>query len=133
VQRDTWRSDRRQHPGRQLTQPGRWRRWTTWWWRRLPLTQEKARNLRPARFCIISRRSECVRQGREQQERHDVRALDHRIDGRARRVLVGIADRIAGDRRLVGFRTLAAVIAVLDELLGIVPGAAARRHRDRDE
>ncbi|KIT70706.1 hypothetical protein PY02_00210, partial [Staphylococcus aureus] len=40
---------------------------------------------------------------------------------------------VAGHGRLMGFRSLAAVIAVLDILLGIVPGAAARRHRNGDE
>ena len=48
-------------------------------------------------------------------------------------VLVGIADRVAGHRRLVGLGALAAVVAFLDVLLGVVPGAAARGHRDRDE
>jgi hypothetical protein len=48
-------------------------------------------------------------------------------------VLVGVADRVAGDRRLVGGRALAAVRAVLDQLLGVVPGAATRRHRDGQE
>jgi hypothetical protein len=43
------------------------------------------------------------------------------------------ADGVAGHGRLVGVRALAAVVAVLDVLLGVVPGAAARGHRDRDE
>ena len=49
------------------------------------------------------------------------------------RVLVGIADRVAGDRGGVGVGALAAVEAVLDQLLRVVPGAAARGHRDREE
>ena len=53
--------------------------------------------------------------------------------GRAGGVLVGIADRVAGHRGLVGVGALAAVMAVLDVLLGVVPGAAARGHLDGDE
>jgi hypothetical protein len=68
-----------------------------------------------------------------EQQRHDVGDLDHRVDGRAGGVLVGIADGVAGHRRLVGVGALAAVMAVLDVLLGVVPGAAARGHRDGDE
>src|SRR5919106_6908839 len=67
------------------------------------------------------------------QEGHDVRHLDHRVDRRPGGVLVGVADGVAGDRRGVGLRTLAAVLAVLDQLLGVVPGAAARRHGDGEE
>jgi hypothetical protein len=72
-------------------------------------------------------------QRREQQQGDDVGDLDHRVHRRAGGVLVGIADRVAGHRGLVGFGALAAVIAVLDILLGIVPRAAARGHRDGDE
>src|SRR3546814_2151323 len=70
----------------------------------------------------ISRRSAgAVRgQGREQEQGDDVGDLDHRVHGGAGGVLVGIADSVAGHGRLVGFRALAAVIAVLDILLGIV-------------
>src|SRR5207253_8790226 len=72
-------------------------------------------------------------QGREQQQRDDVGDLDHRVDGGAGGVLVGIADRVAGHRGLVGFGALAAVIAVFDIFFGVVPGAAAAGHRDGDE
>ena len=48
-------------------------------------------------------------------------------------VLVGIADRVAGDRRGMGLGALAAEGAVLDQLLGVVPGAAAGGHRDGHE
>ena len=44
-----------------------------------------------------------------------------------------VADRVAGHRRHVGVRALAAVMAGLDVFLGVVPAAAARGHRDRDE
>jgi hypothetical protein len=43
-----------------------------------------------------------VRQHSQQQQRHDVGDLDHRVHGRTSGVLVGIADRIARDRSLVG-------------------------------
>jgi hypothetical protein len=45
-----------------------------------------------------------MRQHREQQQGHDIGDLDHRVDGRAGGVLVGIADGVAGDGGLVGFR-----------------------------
>src|SRR5689334_10168952 len=70
---------------------------------------------------------------RNDQDCHDVSDLDHRIDRGAGGVLVGVADGVAGDRGGVGFGALAAVGAVLDQLLGVVPGAAARGHRDRGE
>ena len=82
---------------------------------------------------------QAVREHGEQQQRHDVGDLDRRVDGRAGSVLVGIADRVAGDRGLVRLRALhvldAVLVdeAVLERLLGVVPGAAARGHRDGDE
>src|SRR3546814_5599519 len=59
--------------------------------------------------------------------------LDHRVDGRSRGVLVRIAYGVAGHRGLMGFAALAAVVAVFDIFLGVIPRAAARGHRDRDE
>src|SRR3954447_4899850 len=61
----------------------------------------------------------------EQKQRDDVGDLDHRVHGGTRGVLVGIAARVAGHRGLVGLGAFAAIIAVLDVLLGIVPSAAA--------
>ena len=50
----------------------------------------------------IKRRSPLLMgEHRQQQQRHDIGDLDHRIHRRSGRVLVGIADRIAGHRRLV--------------------------------
>src|SRR5215217_2084433 len=72
-------------------------------------------------------------QERDDQQSHDVCDLDHRVDGWAGGVLVRVADRVAGDRGGVGLRALSAVLAVLDQLLGVVPGAAACRHRDGGE
>src|SRR5438105_2761705 len=70
---------------------------------------------------------------RDDQNRDDVGDLDHRVDRGAGRVLVRVADGVAGDRRGVGLRALAAVEAVLDQLLRVVPDAAAGGHRDREE
>ena len=47
--------------------------------------------------------------------------------------LYGITDRVARDARGMGLGALAAVGAVLDQLLRVVPRAAARGHRDREE
>ena len=69
----------------------------------------------------------------EQQQRHDIGDLDHRVHRWTGGVLVRIADRIAGYRGLMGLGALAAVVAVLDVFLGVVPGAAAGRHGDGDE
>src|SRR3954469_15687437 len=70
---------------------------------------------------------------RADQDRDDVRDLDHRVDRGTRGVLVRVADGVAGDRRGMCLGALAAVGAVLDRLLRVVPGAAARGHRDREE
>src|SRR3954447_2428092 len=77
--------------------------------------------------------SHIAAEDRQQQDRDDVGDLDHRVDRRPRGVLVRIADRVAGHRCLVRLRPLAAVMAFLDVFLGVVPGAAARGHRDCDE
>src|SRR5829696_8941453 len=70
---------------------------------------------------------------RDDQDRDDVRDLDHRVDRGAGGVLVGVADGVAGDRRGMRLGALAAVRPVLDQLLRVVPGAATRGHRDREE
>src|ERR1035438_9048726 len=54
---------------------------------------------------------------RDDQDRDDVGHLDHRVDRGAGRVLEGITDRVAGDRRGMRFGALAAERAVLDQLL----------------
>src|SRR6476620_3379829 len=56
----------------------------------------------------------------------DVDHLNHGVDRRTGRVLVGIADGVAGDRRGVGGRAFAAEIALLNIFFGVIPGAAAR-------
>ena len=55
------------------------------------------------------------------------------VDGRARGILEGVADGIADDGRLVRVRALAAEVAGLDELLGVVPQAAGVGHKQRQQ
>ena len=74
-----------------------------------------------------------LRHDRDQEDGHDVGDLDQRIDGWASGVLVRIADGVAGDGGSVRFRALTAEIAFLDIFLGVVPCAAAGRHRDSHE
>ena len=65
-----------------------------------------------------------VDDGRQHQQRHQVHHLDQRVEGRAGGVLERVADGVADDGGLVGLGALAAHVAVLDVLLGVVPGAA---------
>ena len=60
----------------------------------------------------------------QDQQADQVHDLDQRVDGRAGGVLERVADGVADHGRLVGLRTLAALVAVLDVLLGVVPGTA---------
>src|SRR4051794_1522674 len=80
-----------------------------------------------------AQRPEALRDDRDDQDRDDVRDLDHRVDRGAGGVLERIAHRVARDRGGVGLRTLAAVGAVLDEILRVVPRAAAGGHEDGEE
>src|SRR5690606_1746061 len=64
-------------------------------------------------------------------EGHRVDYLDERVDGGAGGVLVRVTHGVADHGCSVGLGTLAAVVAVLDVLLGVVPGAAAVGHRQR--
>ncbi len=66
---------------------------------------------------------------------NDIDHLDHRVEGRAGGVLHRVTDGVAHDTRHVPFRTLPGVLGriagfVLDEFLGIVPGAAGVVHED---
>src|SRR5436305_14050812 len=70
---------------------------------------------------------------RDDEDRDDVRDLDHRVDRGAGGVLVRITHRVAGDGGRVSLGALAAERAVLDRLLRVVPRTAARGHRDREE
>ncbi|CAN4006287.1 hypothetical protein BFDFBN_BFDFBN_06805, partial [Dysosmobacter welbionis] len=57
--------------------------------------------------------------------------LDEDIQGRAGGVLEGVAHRIAHDGGLVALGALAAVVAALNILLGVVPGTAGVGHEHR--
>jgi len=43
-----------------------------------------------------------VRQHGQQQKRHDIRDLNHRVNGGTGRILIRITNRIAGNRGMVG-------------------------------
>ena len=68
---------------------------------------------------------------RHNEQRHNVNDFNHRIDRRTSRILIGIADGVTGDCRLVGICPLLPLL--FDVLLGVVLGAAAACHRDGDE
>src|SRR4029077_5735705 len=74
---------------------------------------------------------------RRQDQRDRGQQLDQDVQARAGRVFEGIAQGIADDRGLVSIGTLAAVLPALDELLGVIPGAAAvieeSRHQDSSD
>ena len=70
---------------------------------------------------------------RNDQQRHDVDDLDQRVDGRTGGVFVRVANGVAGHGCFVGFRALAAVVAVLDVFLGVIPGTAAGAHGNGHE
>ena len=70
---------------------------------------------------------------RDDQDGHDVRHLNHRIDGGAGRVFIGVANRVTGYRGLVGGRSFASMLTVFDQFLGVIPSSTAGSHRDGDE
>ena len=59
--------------------------------------------------------------------------LDQDVDRGAGGVLEGIADGVADNSRLMLIGALAAVVARLDILLGVIPRAAGVRHKDREQ
>src|SRR5712692_8365279 len=68
---------------------------------------------------------------RRQNERYRAQQLDENVQRRARRVLEGVADRVADDRCLMCGRALLddapirlSEISGLDKLLGVIPGPA---------
>ena len=69
-----------------------------------------------------------LHQHRRRQQRYQVDDLDHRVERRACGVLQRVAHGVAYDGRLVGIGAFAAVNAVFDGLLGIVPRAAGCGH-----
>ena len=80
-----------------------------------------------------------MRKDCDQEQRNNVGDLDRRIDSRAGRILVGVADSITCHRCLMRIRTLQMLHTVLinetifEALLRIVPSAATRGHRDCNE
>src|SRR5256714_5134381 len=67
------------------------------------------------------------------QDGNDIDHLDHGVDRRSGGVLVGVPHRVSRHGRCVGLRALAAIVAVLDVLLGVVPGTPAGRHLNGQE
>src|SRR3954453_14856961 len=65
--------------------------------------------------------------GRRDEHGHQVHHLDGRVDRRAGSALERVADRVTDDGRGVRLAALAAVVAVLDHLLRVVPGTAGVR------
>ena len=78
-------------------------------------------------------RGGCLKENWDDEDGDDVDDFDHRIDGRACRVLVGIADGIAGHGRGVGKGTFAATVAFFDIFFCVVPSAAGGGHGDGDK
>jgi hypothetical protein len=60
-------------------------------------------------------------------KRNQVHHLDHRVEGRSGGVLERIAD-VSPTMRPCAARALAAVVAIFDVLLGVIPGAAGVGH-----
>ena len=63
-------------------------------------------------------------------QRYHGHQLDEDVDGGAGGILERIAHGVAHDSRAMCLAALAAVIAVLNELLGVVPCAAGVGHED---
>ena len=69
----------------------------------------------------------------EEQQGDDVGDLDHRVHRRAGGVLVRVTHGIAGHRRLVRVGALAAMVALFNILLRVIPRATTRGHGNRNE
>src|SRR5256885_16109080 len=67
----------------------------------------------------------CLNEQRREHKRDRGQQLDQDVQARAGRVFERITQGIADDRGLVSIGTLAAVLPALDELLGVIPSAAA--------
>src|SRR5438046_10345057 len=73
-----------------------------------------------------------LKENGDDQDRENIDDFDHRIDRRSGRVLVRIADSIAGDCCGMSKRTFAAEISLLNKFLRIVPGGATGGRCFRD-
>ena len=71
--------------------------------------------------------------GRGDEHRDEVHHLDERVDRRTGRVLEGVTDGVADDRRGMRLGALATVVPVLDDLLRVVPRTTGVREEDRHE
>ena len=59
---------------------------------------------------------------RREDKGHDSHQLHENVEGRTRGILERITDRVADDTGLVGARSLATEVALLNVLLGVIPG-----------
>mmetsp|Transcript_34480 Transcript_34480/g.78648 ORF Transcript_34480/g.78648 Transcript_34480/m.78648 type:complete len:204 (+) Transcript_34480:190-801(+) len=67
---------------------------------------------------------------RSEHQGDDGHQLHQNVDTGARGVLHGVTDRVTDNGSVVGIAALAAVVALLDVLLGVVPGSAGVGHGD---
>src|SRR5690349_6535005 len=74
---------------------------------------------------VLRPKSWLLNKQRRQHQCDRAQQLDEHVQRRPRRVLERIAHRVAHHRRLVGRAPFAAVLARLNELLGVVPGPTA--------
>src|SRR6266704_36352 len=82
---------------------------------------------------VLRSNSRLLDKQRRQHQRDRAQQLDQHMQRRAGGVLERIAHRVAHDRGLVGGAALPTVLAGLDVLLGVVPGAAAVVEHRGDE
>src|SRR5687767_12207764 len=78
-------------------------------------------------------RNGVLQEQRPEDDGDDRHQLQEDVEAGARGVLEGIAHRVPDHRRAVRLGVLAAVIALLDELLGVVPRAAGVGHHQREQ
>ena len=64
----------------------------------------------------------------QQQDRYDICDFDHWVYRWTGRILVRIADRVAGHCRVVGIGPLASMVAVFYVLFGVIPRAPSGGH-----
>ena len=64
----------------------------------------------------------------QQQDCHDVCDFDHRVHRWTGSIFVGIANRVAGYRSMVGVGALAAMVSIFDIFFGVIPRAASGGH-----